>query len=298
VSSLILNSKPVPQILATKENERKAKGRKGRLRLRRPPKQRTPITQEREFRSSILKSLRRLRDLVNTLLLPRLSELERDALVEDEARRSDVESWPETLRRIMESINAGVSDREIQTAAQAATQQVSAVNSERIARQLRSVLGVDVLAADPALGATVQASINESVGLIKSVESKYLEEVEGTVLRAFRTGQRASSVAPELAQRFKVSERKAAFIARDQVLKLNGDLTRNRQTAAGIPSYIWRTSLDERVRPDHAELEGSKQSWDDPPIVDSRTGRTAHPGGDFNCRCTAEPDIDALLGPE
>jgi SPP1 gp7 family putative phage head morphogenesis protein len=103
-------------------------------------------------------------------------------------------------------------------------------------------------------------------------------------------------VSKEISARFGVSQRRAAFIARDQVAKLNGDLTRLRQTDLGIDNYIWRTSLDERVRPGHAQLEGMRQSWDKPPIVDPKTGRRAHPGGDFNCRCTAEPDIESIEG--
>ncbi len=43
--------------------------------------------------------------------------------------------------------------------------------------------------------------------------------------------------------------------------------------------YIWRTAGDERVRPEHAQYNGTKRAWSDSP----------DPGEDFNCRCWAEP---------
>lgn len=44
--------------------------------------------------------------------------------------------------------------------------------------------------------------------------------------------------------------------------------------------YIWRTMLDEKVRPSHEEHEGDAFNWH----IASDTG---HPGDDFNCRCGA-----------
>ena len=46
--------------------------------------------------------------------------------------------------------------------------------------------------------------------------------------------------------------------------------------------YISRTRNDVKVRSSHADQEGRVFSWDDPPVG-------AHPGEDYNCRCTAEP---------
>ncbi len=62
-------------------------------------------------------------------------------------------------------------------------------------------------------------------------------------------------------------------------------LDRQRQQAAGIQEYIWRTEGDDKVRPSHAENDGKTCSWDDPPD-------TGHPGSEANCRCHAEPVIE------
>lgn len=55
-------------------------------------------------------------------------------------------------------------------------------------------------------------------------------------------------------------------------------------------TYIWRTQMDDRVRPRHADREGKEFAWDDPPLG-------GHPGEDYNCRCYAEtlqPGLDML----
>lgn len=57
----------------------------------------------------------------------------------------------------------------------------------------------------------------------------------------------------------------------------------------GFDRYVWTTKKDNRVRPDHARLEGRIINWNDPPVVDLRSGRRAHCGGDYNCRCVAAP---------
>ena len=303
MSSVAFNSKPVPQILAVKERERQRKGRKGRLRLRRIPRQRLPRVIERQLRTRIFRALARARELVQTRLIPRLPELERLAVITTQDQieavlRADVEPWSDIVARILADIRAQFAegDAALDEAARLAADQVSSFNQERVTRQLRAVLGVDIFMAEPRLGEMLAASIQENTGLIKSIPERFFAEVEQTIFRQFRTGQRASDIAPEIAERFSVSRKRAAFIARDQISKLNGDLTRMRQVELGIPGYIWRTSRDERVRGSqegsvfgpgtgarkHAKLEGTRQSWDKPPIVDERTGRRAHPGGDFN----------------
>lgn len=57
----------------------------------------------------------------------------------------------------------------------------------------------------------------------------------------------------------------------------------------GFQYYVWTTKKDSKVRPDHARLEGRICNWNDPPVVDLRSGRRRHPGEDYNCRCVAAP---------
>lgn len=133
-----------------------------------------------------------------------------------------------------------------------------------------------------------------NVALVKSLPSDLLPELESVLHEAEISGWRVEELAKRLQERFDVSDSRAELIARDQVLKLNSELTEYRQTRAGITHYVWTTSDDERVRPAHADLEGTAHAWGDPPIVDDKTGRTAPPGQDYQCRCTAFPILPEL----
>lgn len=128
------------------------------------------------------------------------------------------------------------------------------------------------------------------------------EEVRKVIEGPLRDGIRVEEVRKRLEERLGIVRSRAELIARDQTLKLYGQIQEQRQTAAGIEEYTWSTSEDERVRgnPDglyphsrsnHFVLDGTTQRWDSPPVVDATTGRTAHPGLDFQCRCSAVPRL-------
>jgi SPP1 gp7 family putative phage head morphogenesis protein len=112
---------------------------------------------------------------------------------------------------------------------------------------------------------------------------------------AWTKGERVEVMREKLQERFGVSESRADLIARDQTLKLNAEITQTRQTAAGVQKYVWTTSGDERVRDMHSELDGQTFDWNDPPVT-NEAGDRNHPGGDYQCRCTAMPVLDELAG--
>lgn len=134
-----------------------------------------------------------------------------------------------------------------------------------------------------------------NVSLIKSLAKEQISEIRGLLQEGEAGAWQVDELRKSIQARFGVTRSKADLLARDQTLKLNGQLTQKRQQNAGIVEYIWTTSRDERVRPMHAELEGTKQRWDKPPVV-SPDGRRGHPGDDYQCRCTAFPVLEELDG--
>lgn len=139
----------------------------------------------------------------------------------------------------------------------------------------------------------VQGFVTENVALIQSLPEKVFAQVERKVIRAVSEGARVETLRKDLEGTYDIARAKAALIARDQTGKLYGQLNETRQRAVGLTTYIWRTVADERVRHVHQELEGTVQSWDDPPVTNEE-GDTNHPGEDYQCRCTAEPNLDEL----
>lgn len=157
--------------------------------------------------------------------------------------------------------------------------------AERVSKKgledARRILGIDPR-IDPSVGPALDVFVRENVALISSVA----EEQQSRILTILREnlGLRTEDLSAMLLDQFAITERRAELIARDQTLKLAGDLTQIRQTNAGVDSYVWTTSGDERVREEHALLDGETFRWDSPP-------EPGHPGQDYQCRCTAYPIV-------
>ena len=166
-------------------------------------------------------------------------------------------------------------------------------------KQMAGALNLPLIIQEPFLATLKESFVKDNIKLVGSLQGQQLDELEELISGGIRRGLRVEDTQAEIQARLDVSKSRASLIARDQVGKLFGEMTQLRQQNVGISEYTWSTSGDERVRPGHAVLEGTVQSWSKPPIVDvSKKGvtRKAHPGGDFQCRCQAIPVLpEALL---
>ena len=128
----------------------------------------------------------------------------------------------------------------------------------------------------------IETRRDESIRLVEDAHRRYAADVRAVFGDPENTGLRVEVLQAKLLERGNVSISQAELVARDQTTKLLGGLNQARQVEAGITEYIWSTSRDERVRDEHAERDGQKFSWDDPP-------EDGHPGEPIQCRCSATP---------
>jgi len=156
-------------------------------------------------------------------------------------------------------------------------------------RQARAALGIDISTLDKGLPTLIGHFAAENVSLIKSLGNKTFDDIEKLATRAVTSGTRHEEMAADMEERFGIAERHARLIARDQIGKLNGQVTRARHKEVGINKFTWRTAGDERVRPEHDDLDGQEFSYDDPPSE-------GLPGEPVCCRCGEDPVFDDLLG--
>lgn len=159
-------------------------------------------------------------------------------------------------------------------------------------RTVQKTLGIDILDdyySGEFYRTQLQQWAEQNVGLISTLPDDVLDEMQNIVEDGYTRGKTTRDMVKEIQDRFNVSKKKAKFWATDQLAKLNADITQQQQTDCGVEEYVWSTSGDQRVRDKHRELNGKRFRWDNPPIVDDRTGRRAHPGQDYRCRCVALP---------
>lgn len=73
--------------------------------------------------------------------------------------------------------------------------------------------------------------------------------------------------------------RRNELIARNEQGNIYATETKELMEKNNIDSFVWRTMLDARVRPEHAEMEGNIYKVNEVEFM---------PGEDFGCRCSAE----------
>lgn len=105
----------------------------------------------------------------------------------------------------------------------------------------------------------LQATIAENVGLIKSIHTAYFEQVQTIVMQAVKNGRDMNYIKKELVDRFRVSERKAKIIARDQTNKAMQAISRARSLEAGIQEATWVHIPGAKMsRETHKHFDGKK----------------------------------------
>ncbi|WP_313377995.1 phage head morphogenesis protein [Achromobacter insolitus] len=261
----------------------------------RPPKQwRYPLGEERDYLRALRTQAEAAVLAVERHVLPALPSV----LREDDLRNTPEgdDGWFESLRRaFMEALGAAtVADGKAQSLAAMVAQRVDKYNKEQFHRLLRRAYGVDVFKAEPGLAKILRPWEAENIGLIKSIPEQYLNTLHGRVVAAVRKGTSLRDMTRQIRDSYDLPRNRAELIARDQIGKLNGDLSRYRQTNIGVEEYDWRGVMDEREREEHVAREGQRFRWDSPPP-------DGHPGQPIRCRCWGSPvlpaldDLDALI---
>ena len=208
----------------------------------------------------------------------------------------------EVLEQLNDAIARSQSraDNEAERIAQQFLDDANIQNKQRFENMLKKSLGVNYLATISGENTEIalQAARVTNVGLIKSIASEHWSKVLLAVNKNL-TGTLKMPLTSRLKQIGGITTRRAKFIARDQTSKIVSQLNQSRQSDAGIKSYTWRTSEDERVvgtpggdypkgnkaHGDHYKRNDKIFYWSNPPS-------DGHPGDAINCRCVAIPKID------
>lgn len=160
-------------------------------------------------------------------------------------------------------------------------------------KELSGGLSIKTKVTTPEMREIMTASIAENVSLIKSIPSQYMQKVAGAVMRSITTGGGLADLQPQIKEYGGMTERRAENLALDQTRKVYNNIGAKREQAVGIKKFEWIHSgggLHPRL--DHIELDGQIFSYDDPPIIDEKTGERGFPSQLPNCKCTRRPVID------
>lgn len=162
--------------------------------------------------------------------------------------------------------------------------------------QVRAAIGVPLSALERPVRDRLEGWAALNVDLIRTIPARYFDRLRIAVEKAFESGTHPSTLAENLSDDYDISVNDARRIARDQLGKLNADVTRSRHEALGVRRYSWRTMRDGRTRDNHAVLEGQLIDYDDPPMGGGTTAlERGHAGTGIECRCYPEPYLQDII---
>jgi SPP1 gp7 family putative phage head morphogenesis protein len=132
--------------------------------------------------------------------------------------------------------------------------------------------------------------------LITSNAKKYVSKINTLTEQAIVNGMSPKKLKDEIYKATEgLTQKHCKLIARDQMGKLNGNITEAQMQEIGLDYYVWSTAFDDRVRDSHAAMEGLLCRWDDASVCSYDGGKTwvdrpsaavqLHPGQDIQCRC-------------
>ncbi len=162
---------------------------------------------------------------------------------------------------------------------------------------------------------TREAWIGENLNLIKSQTPDVVKKISNEIYSSVRSGTLWPDLKEKLTNIVGFTDggkntnegltAKAKLIARDQIGKLNGQISKYRQTEIGVEKYTWLAVGDERECEFCGELDGSLCQWDDNTVYSLDDGKTweARPAdcegdpGDVHpqCRCLSVAFMDDIL---
>lgn len=140
--------------------------------------------------------------------------------------------------------------------------------------------------------AAYQAVVAENVGLIKSIASQHLSDVEGIMMRAVQTGVDPGDLSAQLVARYGVTRRRAASIALDQNNKATAVIVRVRQDQLGLTQAKWKHShAGVHPRPEHLAADGKIYEIKKGMYLE---GKWTWPGHEIKCRCVSQSVIPGI----
>jgi SPP1 gp7 family putative phage head morphogenesis protein len=202
------------------------------------------------------------------------------------------ESWIGALRRTMRELAKRWTSRFDEAAPKLATYYATRVQ-DRVQGRLADILKDAGMTVDfrvsPGVRTAMGAVVSENVGLIKSIATKHLADVEGIVMRSASLGRDLGVMSKELREKFDVPKKRAALIARHQNNMMTATITRVRQQEAGIEQAIWvHSHAGQYPRPEHVGWDG--KSYDVSKGMWSRVDNAwVWPGTPIGCRCFCRP---------
>lgn len=287
-----------------------------RKKIRKAKKQKHPSAYERQYYSIIKNIVQRFVSLTQERVLGNLDRwIYLHKMINDGGVKLD--DWDDEFEDYMEAeeeLSTEIFTDKKSTLVNALTGILLGTelfNSKQFTETIEEMVDIKPYTPELWMKGLQKSWIQDNVSLIKGLTDEYRKKTASVINSGINKGITYDALAEKIRNIGDMyTGYRAEFVARDQLSKFNGDLTRKRQSDIGADWYIWRTMKDERVReePDdnHRVMEGMLCQWEDPTVYSDDDGKTwkkksgigapdLHPTEDYNCRCYAEVYLNNIV---
>lgn len=119
--------------------------------------------------------------------------------------------------------------------------------------------------------------------VIKDFANERIPEMRAKIQELVLQGYRQDKIQELLQKEYGFMARKAKFLAQNETTIMLAEYKKVTYKEMGFDKFIWRTITDGRERELHKALNGTVWRYDDPPVIDERTGQRGLPGQTYNC---------------
>lgn len=185
-------------------------------------------------------------------------------------------------------------------------EQIKQHEDAQFQKQLQNGIGVSFQTNASWWPNTKASWAQNNYNLITSNARNYISQINTLCEQAVVNGYSVKQLQEQIKKASNgLTDKKCRLIARDQIGKLQGQVSQAQMEEVGLEMYVWETSGDERVRSTHIPMDGLLCRWDDANVYSADGGKhwiprpanavKMHPGQDIQCRCIAVAYMPELL---
>lgn len=131
--------------------------------------------------------------------------------------------------------------------------------------------------------------------VIKDFAQERIPEMRKKIQELVFKGYRYEEAEKMLQKEFGIMARKAKFLAQNETNIMLSEYKKVTYKEMGSKSFVWHTITDGKERELHKKLNGTTWTYENPPVIDERTGQRGLPGQTYNCRCLMSPLFEVEL---
>lgn len=132
----------------------------------------------------------------------------------------------------------------------------------------------------------VTAAVESTVSLIKSISSEHFSDIRQMVMRSVQEGRDLYGLRKELQNRYVITRKRAALIARAYNNQVSASIERQRASDLGLHKALWQHTPGSSLHPRKEHLDWNGKEFDTQQgMWSTKDGKYVFPGMPINCKC-------------